>query len=308
MVRQRVLYGSLLLVGLVAIMLADAGLSRATPPAKPTGIHVLGFGGLSTLGFTLIVIAGTAEICRLCRQAGHRPATPWAIAMSALFMIAPWLNADPACAWLLGAAAELEQAAPWLAVLGTAVILVLRQRTQGATADFGSSLLAIFYVGYLGSYCVRLRCWFPSPEGAWIVLATLFIIKLTDIGAYFTGMAAGRTLLIPKVSPKKTWEGLIGGTIASAAAGGLLFGWVLPSLGHCDAIRALSLPQAIVFGIVMAVSGQFGDLAESLFKRDGGAKDSARLVPTFGGVLDVIDSPLLAVPVAYWLLRWWLQG
>jgi len=58
----------------------------------------------------------------------------------------------------------------------------------------------------------------------------------------------------------------------------------------------------------MAIVGQLGDLAESLFKRDSGAKDSARLVPTFGGVLDIIDSPLMAVPVAYWLLRWWLIG
>jgi phosphatidate cytidylyltransferase len=72
-------------------------------------------------------------------------------------------------------------------------------------------------------------------------------------------------------------------------------------------LARLTLPQAFVFGIVMAIVGQLGDLTESLFKRDCGAKDSAKLVPAFGGILDLIDSPLMAVPVAYWLLRWWLE-
>ncbi|HOW19270.1 MAG TPA: phosphatidate cytidylyltransferase, partial [Phycisphaerae bacterium] len=171
-----------------------------------------------------------------------------------------------------------------------------------------TTLLVIFYVGYLGSFCVRSRCWWPGSPGAWLILSILVVIKVTDIGAYFTGILVGRRLLIPKISPKKTWEGLIGGIAAAAVVSGLLLGWAVPRFGGAGALCDLSMLQAIVFGIVMAIVGQIGDLAESLFKRDSGAKDSARLVPTFGGVLDIIDSPLMAVPVAYWLLRWWLLG
>ncbi len=311
MVRQRVFYGSLLMAGLVSLTVADAWLSApCTGPACPmrTG---LGFGGLTTIGFALVVIAGAGELCRFCDKAGHRPAVGWGLVMVACMMLAPWLNsATPRIGygaygggWV--APNVLEPPLPWIAILGTAVILVGRQRTEGAIASFATTLLIIFYLGYLGSYCVRLRCAWSGPEGAWIVLATLVIIKVTDIGAYFTGIAIGKTPLIPKVSPKKTWEGILGGVAASAAISGVLMWWVLPQWGGCDSLKGLSFPQAIVFGIVMAIVGQLGDLAESLFKRDAGAKDSARLVPTFGGVLDIIDSPLLAVPVAYWLLRWW---
>ncbi|MGB9623951.1 MAG: phosphatidate cytidylyltransferase [Phycisphaerae bacterium] len=314
MVRQRVLYGSILMAGLVALVVTDAALSRPDAVAWRGGLGLLGYGGLTTLAFALLVLVGAAELCRLCRQAGHRPAVAWSLIMSVLMMIGPWLASPGPRAifsesglgfaeWTL-----LERLLPWLAVLGTASILVWRQRTDGAVADFATTLLVIFYVGYLGSFCVRARCWWPGPAGAWLILSMLVVIKVTDIGAYFTGIVAGRRLLIPKVSPKKTWEGLIGGIAAAAVVSGLLLGWAVPRFGGATALCDLSMLQAVVFGIVMAIVGQLGDLAESLFKRDSGAKDSARLVPTFGGVLDIIDSPLMAVPVAYWLLRWWLLG
>lgn len=312
MVRQRMLYGSVLMAGLVALMGVDAALSGASTTRGNPAVGVLGFGGLTTIGFALIVLAGAVELCRLARQAGQRPAVAWSLSMVVLMMLGPWLASSHGQAALHRAGSSLvglgsvEAFAPWLAILGTATILVWRQRTDGATADFATSLLVIFYIGYLGSFCVRLRCWWPEPSGAALVLATLVIIKVTDIAAYFTGMLLGKRLLIPKISPKKTWEGLIGGIVGSGLVSGLLIGWLLPRYVGPAALRDLSVMQAVVFGIVMAVVGQLGDLVESLFKRDSGAKDSARLVPTFGGVLDVIDSPLLAVPVAYWLLRWWL--
>jgi phosphatidate cytidylyltransferase len=312
MVRQRVLYGSVMMAALVGLTVADAALSRPGAGERGPGVGLLGFGGLTTLGFALVVLAGAVELCRLARQAGHRPAVPWALVMVVLLMVGPWLGSPDGRAALnragpgLTAFAGLERVTPWLAILGTAVILVWRQRADGAVADFATSLLVVFYIGYLGAFCVRLRCWYPGADGAWLTLAILVVIKVTDIAAYFTGISVGKTPLIPKISPKKTWEGLIGGIAGSAVVSGVLMGWVLPRYADVAVCRNLSMLQAIVFGIVMAIAGQLGDLAESLFKRDSGAKDSARLVPTFGGVLDVIDSPLLAVPVAYWLLRWWV--
>lgn len=313
MVRQRVFYGSILLIGLVVLMIADAWLSRPAQGAQCPLRAVLGFGGLTAFGFALVVLGGAVELCRICRQAGYQPALAWSLLMVVLFMVAPWLSSPHGWVALsqagtrFTALSQIEGILPWIALLGTALILVARQRTNGAIGAFGTGLLVVFYLGGLSSYCVRLRCWWPGPEGAWLTLAILFIIKVTDIGAYFTGIALGKTPLIPRVSPKKTWEGLIGGVAAAAAVSYAAMGWLLPVYGGCAALRVLSIPQVIVFGIVMAVIGQAGDLVESLFKRDGGVKDSAHLVPTFGGVLDVIDSPILAVPVAYWLLRWWLS-
>jgi phosphatidate cytidylyltransferase len=134
------------------------------------------------------------------------------------------------------------------------------------------------------------------------------VIKVSDISAYFTGLAFGKTSLIPKVSPKKTWEGTIGGVLGSGLAGVLLVGLLVPALCPQGMIAELRLMQTFVFGLVMSAAGQFGDLVESLFKRDSGAKDSARLVPDFGGILDLIDSPLFALPAAWALLRWWTQA
>lgn len=311
MVRRRVLYGSLMIAGMTALMAVDAFLSRASATGP---LAVLGQGGLTALVMGLIALGGAVEMCRLARRAGHRPTTGWCLVMVALFMLAPWLaspqgraavsRVSPALHHLAGLGGHL----PWIAIVGVGIILVLRQRTEGSTASMAVSLLVVFYTGCLASYAVNIRCWLPGSEGAWLLLATLAVIKISDISAYFTGLAFGKTPLIPKVSPKKTWEGTIGGVLGSGLAGVLLVGLLVPALCPQGTIAELRLMQAFVFGIVMSVAGQFGDLVESLFKRDCGAKDSAKLVPDFGGILDLIDSPLFALPVAWALLRWWTQA
>jgi len=310
MVRQRILYGSVMLAGLVMLVAVDAWLSR--PDMNGLGVaDVLGHGGLTTVVFALIALLGAAEFCRLVRQVGHHPSLPWILVMVGLMVAGPWLAAPAIAPRLIplgtfGALlARLDAALPPVALLGTAGLLVRRQRTSGAVADFSVTLAAIFYIGLLGSFAVRLRCWLPGAAGAWVLLATLFVVKVTDIGAYFTGLSVGRRPLIPKISPKKTWEGLVGGLGAASISSAFLLGMGVP-ISWEDGTRVwLTVPQAVVFGLVMAAVGQLGDLVESLFKRDSGVKDSAKLIPTFGGILDLIDSPLVCLPVAYGLLRWW---
>lgn len=298
-----------MVAALVALLAADAWLSRS----DATGLlSALGGGALTTAAFALLALAGGIELCRLCQQAGYRPPTAWSLMMIVVIVVEPWLTSPHGRQILanLGSGAvrlsHLDGIVPALAILGIAAVLVWRQRTAGAIPDFATGLLAIFYVGFLGSFAVRMRCWQPGPEGAWLVLATLAIVKITDIGAYFTGVMVGKRKLIPKISPGKTWEGLFGGIAASGIVAGVLLGWALPRGLDQSVLRHLSMAQAVVFGVLMAIVGQMGDLAESLFKRDSKAKDSAKLVPEFGGVLDLIDSPLAAVPVGYLLLRWWL--
>ena len=115
--------------------------------------------------------------------------------------------------------------------------------------------------------------------------------KFTDIGAYFGGRALGRHKLIPWLSPAKTWEGLLAGVITAGLVG----------MACAPQVSNLSWQKAFVFGAIIGGVGQLGDLLESLMKRDAEVKDSGTLIPGFGGILDVIDSPLLAAPFAYLL-------
>ncbi|MEC9475424.1 MAG: phosphatidate cytidylyltransferase [Planctomycetota bacterium] len=137
-----------------------------------------------------------------------------------------------------------------------------------------------------------------DPLGIHAVLLGLLMVKGSDTGAYFTGRALGRTPLHP-VSPKKTWEGLIGGALSAAAIGFVYALW----LGS----ETLSGGQGIFLGVLMALVGQFADLQESAMKRAAGRKDSGNLIPGLGGALDMVDSMLLAVPTLL-LVRTVLNG
>jgi phosphatidate cytidylyltransferase len=126
-----------------------------------------------------------------------------------------------------------------------------------------------------------------------MVFFAVFVTKMADLGAYITGLLFGRHLLIPRISPRKTIQGLIGGLIFALVAG-LSIKPMLP----------FSLLQTGVFSLILAGFGQIGDLSESLIKRDCQVKDSANIIQGVGGVMDLIDSLLFSVPVMYVILRW----
>jgi phosphatidate cytidylyltransferase len=134
----------------------------------------------------------------------------------------------------------------------------------------------------------------------WLLVGAILTTKACDIGAYFTGMSIGRHKMIPWLSPKKTWEGLAGGIVFASAVGAALAHF---SVHLASAADHYPWWVGAILGALVAVIGQAGDLAESAFKRDAGVKDSGSILPGMGGVLDVLDSPLLAGPVVYWLLR-----
>jgi len=143
---------------------------------------------------------------------------------------------------------------------------------------------------------MQIRLLGKNADSAWgqiqYVVLFLAVVKSTDIGAYFTGRFLGRHKWVPSISPKKTWEGLIGG-ILTAMFVSFLFS-VLSGI--------ISVAVALILGWVAALSGQLGDLLESLMKRDTASKDSGALVPEFGGVLDMIDSVVVAAPFGYAVL------
>ena len=124
---------------------------------------------------------------------------------------------------------------------------------------------------------------------------TFSIAFLGDTGAYFTGRALGRHKLYPALSPKKTWEGAVGGLASSAGAAAIAHFWYLPEL---------PLIPGLILGAAAGAMGQAGDLCESMIKRAHGVKDSGTLLPGHGGMLDRIDALLFAAPVLYIGLLW----
>jgi len=157
--------------------------------------------------------------------------------------------------------------------------------TKAVLANCGATYFSIAYLGLLSSFCVTIRIEF----GLWHLLMFVFVVKCADIGAYAIGTLLGKHKFSPKISPGKSWEGM-GGAMAAAA---------FVAIGFATGCGIMPWWLAIVFGLCFAFIGQMGDLVESMIKRDAEQKDSGQKVPGFGGVLDIIDSPLVAAPFAY---------
>ena len=172
------------------------------------------------------------------------------------------------------------------------------------TERIALTLFAFAYLGLLPSFLLQMRWLSGSSEEAvdrsvMAFALTIFVPKCSDIGAYFTGKfltgrLLGRHPMTPLLSPKKTWQGLTGGLLAAI---GTAIG-----LNQLSPIIPGGTLGAAGFGLTVGLAGVFGDLAESLIKRDSGSKDASKTLPGFGGILDVSDSILFAAPVAYlWL-------
>lgn len=161
-------------------------------------------------------------------------------------------------------------------------------------------VLVLFYVGALGSFVVQTRLLGPTPgAGAISFCLTVFTAKTCDMGAYFGGRWLGRRKLAPVLSPGKTVEGALAGLFVAVALAFAIVGlgqYLEPSWS------GLTPLQTVVFGLVVGLAAQVGDLMESLIKRGCKRKDASDAIPGFGGLLDIIDSVLFSSPVAYLLL------
>jgi phosphatidate cytidylyltransferase len=170
------------------------------------------------------------------------------------------------------------------------------RNVEGVLAAAGAVMFSMVYLGFMFGFLLALR----REHSAWWIVGVVVVTKSCDSGAYFTGRTIGRHKLIPWLSPGKTWEGLIGG-IVFAALVGLLTAWASRWLP--DEADHVAPALGLLLGVVFALVGQFGDLTMSLLKRGAGLKDSSHLLPGLGGVLDVLDSPLMVAPVAFWMLE-----
>ncbi len=195
----------------------------------------------------------------------------------------------------------------WLTTIIFAVLLILVElfRNKGsALLNTGATLLGVIYVAGCWSFLLLIRE-LPreyaqisyASAGTWLVMM-IAAVWVCDTAAYHVGMAFGRHKLFERVSPKKTWEGAIGGVV---------FGILMAVASYYWFVRELRLVDCIVIGALVGTIGQMSDLAESLLKRDAGVKDSSTLIPGHGGVLDRFDSEMLLAPLVY-LYLWFRLG
>ncbi len=237
-------------------------------------------GTLLCILIALLVIPAQLEMSKLAAAKNLKIFTPLAIIASILF----------ATAWYWPQLVRIEPRL-YLYFISAFVLMALllyqyiRCGTSEVLANCGASFFSIIYLGLLGSFALAVRIDF----GPWALLMFVFVVKSADIGAYSIGSIFGRHKFSPKISPGKSWEGMAG-AVAAAIIVAILFAVI------CD-IMVWWL--AAIFGFCFAFLGQMGDLAESLLKRDAKQKDSANRVPGFGGILDILDSLLVAAPFAY---------
>ena len=181
-----------------------------------------------------------------------------------------------------------------VAVLLTAVAATIWRLLDGGQGvrlarDLAATLFVLVYVVTMAGFCVLLTA---PHDGARRVTTFIATVVCSDVGGYAAGVLAGRRLMAPSISPKKTWEGFAGSATACMVCGAILMATVMHR----------GVGQGVVFGLAMVCAATVGDLGESMIKRDLGVKDMGRLLPGHGGLMERLDSLLVAAPVAYLLL------
>ena len=310
---KRLIVGPILIVLVFGLMWLDEWLTTLSPPAY-LSLLALKDGktapGLALLLVGLLVCArASIELARMYKAAGMAASRRVVVFASMVGVIAGGLTiGSPARSMGRLAGTDGVGGGGGGAALATAAVLVVvvallvhtRHRTiAGACGAVGAALTAFAYAGVTLGFLMALRTQFS----AWVVLGVIMTAKCCDIGAYFTGRAIGRHKLIPWVSPGKTWEGLVGGMLTAGAVGAGLVAFAHAfGRGAAEGIGQLSPQEGFIAGLLLGLTAQLGDLSASVLKRDAGIKDSGRIVPGMGGIIDVIDSLVLAGPAAFWYL------
>lgn len=240
-------------------------------------------------GYYVLVFAtmwlGMWEFYELSRAKGARPMAILGIVSATCLLVV-----QIAC---IRTGTPLTYALPGTGVAVVLITLIghmFTSRTEGYFSDLGATVLGLMYVWFLGAFFfIGLR----HLENGFATALMMFIaVKVCDIMAYVIGRKIGRHKLVPHISPGKSFEGAVAG----------ISGAVLVSVLLNRVIQIMTLHQALLFGLIVGIAGILGDLIESDFKRSAGIKDSSRLIASYGGMLDLIDSLLVAAPVTYFLM------
>ena len=258
---------------------------RNLPAALAVGLALGGvaLATLLTIKVLFLVVVGVSvavalwELTRALRPRGIRlPLIPVVVGGSVMLALAYWRGEHPL-----------------VATLAITVIAVMSWRLAGGSAgylrDITAGLFALVYLPLMASFVALMLA---APDGARRALVFLVLAVCSDVGGYAAGSLLGRHLMVPTISPKKTWEGGAGSALACIVAGAIL----LPSLLHA------TIWQGVLLGAAAVTAAILGDLSESMIKRDLEIKDMGTVLPGHGGVLDRIDAMLITAPVVWLLL------
>jgi len=235
-----------------------------------------------------VLLMAAYEFSRLFDHMGYRP-TPVVVFLGvSLFIVHRWIFVNQHLDILLSIIV-------FLAVL--TALVHYESRKEDAGIGFAVNLGIILYLGWVGSFFLTLRA---LPNGRGWMLTALPVTWLADMGAYFIGRWLGRRKMAPRLSPGKTWAGLLGGVIFGVISGALLI-LLWRSIGLLP--TGTPVWQGAVIGGVLSILTPMGDLLISLFKRSSGVKDTGNIIPGHGGILDRIDTWIWAAMLGYYLVQ-----
>ena len=256
----------------------------------PIFIGLAYLGGLPfVIGVAALALIGVYEFYRMAAQRGYAPSFLWGAAATLAVILDAYFKSGLLLFVLI----------TW----GVGLLIWLRVRAafkgSGAKEAANSNALlanaaltfaGVLYIGFSLSHAILLR---ELPLGRSLFFAAMLGTAAGDIGAYMIGTNFGRHLLVPRLSPKKTWEGALGGILVGLAVTAALMSWM-----------GISLIHGVVLGLLVGAFDLFGDLGESWLKRLAGVKDSGAWISGQGGLLDVIDGFLFVVVVFYYYEVW----
>jgi phosphatidate cytidylyltransferase len=247
--------------------------------ASPIAVWIIGWSHPYVFDATIFLIALLAlyELLILGRKKGFHLPIVLCLAVAAFIL----------------AAFVLEQVSVEMGVFVALLLIpasyvLMKGDLEEALPSSAIAVMATLYVGMLGGSLIRLRGDFPN--GPKLIFFLLLVVWLGDAGAYYTGKSMGKRKLSPRISPKKTIEGLVGGIAVSVITAVVI---------HFTFFKEFPLVHAIVAGTILSFCGVIGDLAESMWKRSADVKDSGTLIPGHGGFLDRFDSIFFTAPILY---------
>jgi len=250
--------------------------------------------GRAYLAVTLLMfgILAVREFYKLAQFSGYGPLEPVGVLGVIAFVVFGYLG--------------LQQTVGLVVTAIVLMSLTCQTLVFGGRNSIANSAITLFgsvYVGLPMAAAFMLRYTGGEQAGFGYLLLAILTVWATDTGAYYGGRAFGKRKLAPRVSPNKTWEGAVIG-LACGVVTGIILRWLGASLMWWP---HLGVSHSITLAVITSISGQMGDLAESTFKRSAEVKDSGNFMPGHGGVLDRLDSLLLAIPVVYYYVKLFLS-
>ncbi len=278
MLKHRLIFGTLMTAAFIGIVLFDGRLDGSITPSSVDDKTIQGT--LLVFLIALLIIPGLFELSKLAAAKRVKILLPVSVPASVLLATSwYWLRFLPMPSILVLCLL------PAFTIMACFLYHRIRYGLSGVLVDCGAACFSIIYLGLLAGFVPAIRIDF----GPWHLLMLIFVVKCADIGAYTFGRLFGKHKFSPVISPGKTWEGMAGAVIVSAAV----------AVAFAVFFDIMTVWLAVLFGVGFAFIGQLGDLAESMLKRDAEQKDASNNVPGFGGILDVVDSVLITAPFGY---------